>query len=116
MLVVLVLIGLGCQQRWIIVTGDGPRFDWYAVGEDLNVDIEKIPVLPGKPSEATEPDPESDFEPSHEVDPPATTRPAPTSPVPQPSEPEETIGPDETTEPDIPEETTEENRWGMGRF
>ena len=111
-LVVLVLVGVGCQQRWIIVTGDGPRFDWYAVGEDLNVDIQKIPVLPNKPSQPTESAPD----PTIETEPSATTHPSPVTPTPQPSEPAETTGPEETTEPDIPEDTTEDNRWGMGRF
>ena len=104
-LVVLVLVGIGYQQKWIITTGDGPRFDWYAIGESLTVDIDKIPGLPNKPGKS----PEQESESTDDIDPPVTSSPAPAIPNTQPGESEEAV------EPDAPETTTEE-LWGMGRY
>ena len=42
LLVVLILVAVGCQKKWIIPTGDGPRFDWYAVEEDLGIKFPNI--------------------------------------------------------------------------
>lgn len=112
-LLVLLLVGVGCQQRWIVVTGDGPRFDWYAIGEDLDVDIQDIPDLPDTPDNPQEPEPE---QPTDTPAPPPTTQPAPVATTPQPPEPEETTDPEESAEPDSPEDTTGDDRWGMGRF
>ena len=100
-LLVLLLLGVGCQQKWIVVTGNGPRFDWYALIETQppKKDIPEIPSDPitNEPDETTEPI----------ITEPITTVPPPTS-APQ-TVPPETIAPEESTVPEentTPEEST----------
>ena len=105
-LLVLILLGVGCQKRWIIITGDGPRFDWYSVKEDLVPDLGS---LLGSSNKETEPEEDTTVEPE-------TTRPVTT-------EPPATTLPSETTQP--PANTgngtesnryPEDDRWGLGRY
>ena len=91
-LVVLVLVAIGYQQKWIIQTDDGPRFDWYAIQEDLTIDIQDIIKPEKKPADTDEPE-----EPEGTSEPETTNRPATNNPTPS-----------VTTEPDEPEEPTTE--------
>lgn len=95
-LLVLLLLGVGCQQRWIIITGDGPRFDWYALVE-TQPPTEDLPEEPSSEQETSEPETSETTEPVTEPPRPVVTTP------PETSEPE-------TTEPESsePEESTEE--------
>ena len=108
-LLVLVLLGVGCQQRWIIVTGDGPRFDWYAVQDQLLPSVDKIPGIPDD-----NPEDESGDEslPEQENNDPETNAPVETRPV------QTTPPTTEVTEPEETENTTPptEDRWSLGEF
>ena len=108
MLVVLILVAVGCQKKWIIPTDDGPRFDWYAVEEDLGVVFPNI--------NNTEKPEESDQNETSEIEsteqqggntyvPPATTAPQETE--------EPTTEPLETTDPSAPPAT---DNWETDEF
>ena len=112
-LVVLLLLGVGCQKRWIIVTGNGPRFDWYSVKEDLVPNLGSLLGSSDKDKEKeTEPEEDTTAEPE-------TTEPVTTAP-PVTTYPPVTTNPPATDEPETsePEETTEttDNRWSLGEF
>ena len=100
-LLVLLLIAVGCQQEWIVITDDGPRFDWYALVETEATEppSEDIPELP---SDDPIIEPEETGGPAIIV--PGNTRPhQPNLPV--------TTEPEETTEPEnetVPQETRED--------
>ena len=112
-LVVLLLLGVSCQKRWIIVTGNGPRFDWYSVKEDLVPNLGSLLGSSDKDKEKeTEPEEDTTAEPE-------TTEPVTTAP-PVTTYPPVTTNPPATDEPETsePEETTEttDNRWSLGEF
>ena len=94
-LVVLVLVALGYQQKWIIQTDDGPRFDWYEIQEDLTIDIQDIIKPNKKPKDENEPETPSE---SESTDRPATNDPS-QSATPEPDAEEPTTDPAETTAP-----------------
>jgi len=109
-LAVLVLVAIGYQQKWLITTDDGPRFDWYAIQEDLTIDIQDIPDkrpepedIPGTPLAS---EPENTTEPAKTA-PPATV-PTPTT---EPTEP--SSAPEQTTEPETPHPTED---WETDEF
>lgn len=112
-LVVLLLLGVGCQQRWIIVTGDGPRFDWYTVKEDLVPNLGSL-LKPADKEKETEPSEEPTSEP--EITEPPTTEPPATTRPPETTAPPVTTEPEETEEPTEPDETTSDDRWSLGEF
>ena len=107
-LVVLLLVGIGCQQKWIVITGDGPRFDWYAMIETQPKPEKKPSKDPTKdpaegPAESESNDPENgetDEDPA-----PGTWQPTPSVTGPagnSPTEPDPSTEPEEsTTEPDL---------------
>lgn len=100
-LAVLLLLGVGCQQKWIIITDDGPRFDWYAEQND--------PTKPDKQSEKGELERPSDSETEETGETEASEAPGSNQSTPgtwQPQNP--TVSPEETTEPESsePDETT----------
>lgn len=111
-LVVLVLAAIGYQQKWIIQTDDGPRFDWYEIKEDLTIDIQDIIKPNKKPKDENEPeDPEAPSE-SESTDRPVTNQPS-QSVTPEPETVEPTTDPLETTDPDNPPPTDD---WETDEF
>ena len=94
-LVVLILIAIGYQQKWIIATGDGPRFDWYEVQQDISSigKLEPDNDEPEKPENSEQAKPEEP-EPSTTI----ATRPSEPEPEPEP----ETTDPLETWDPETP--------------
>ena len=100
-LVVLLLLCIVCQQKWIIITGDGPRFDWYAIQEDLAIDIQGTGKLEKMPDSSHELEPESSAEP----EPTVTTAPPASSAPPTPGNTEqEDLKPGTTEPPDVTED------------
>ena len=108
LLVVLILVAIGYQQKWLITTDDGPRFDWYAIQEDLTIDIQDIPDKRPEPEDIPGTPPAS--EPENTTD-PASTAPPATVPTPTTEPTEPSSAPEQTTEPtepsSAPEQTTE---------
>lgn len=116
LLVVLILVAIGYQQKWIIQTGEGPRFDWYEIQEDLTIDIQDIVKPNKKPqgnNESEEPETPSESE--------SANRPEPNNPpppvTPDPEEPEEPEG--STTvplEPEDPNAPIPTDNWETDEF
>ena len=102
-LLVLLLLGVGCQKRWIIVTGDGPRFDWYSVKEDL---VPNLGSLLGSSDKDKEKETEPEEELTSEPETSETTEPVTEPPRPVVTTPPETSNPEDSTEEET-EETTD---------
>ena len=109
-LAVLMLVTIGYQQKWIIQSGDGPRFDWYAIQEDLTIDIQVIPDKRPKPEDVLGTSPASEPENTTE---PTTTAPPAIVPAPTTEPTEPSSAPEQTTEPEMPHPTED---WETDEF
>lgn len=116
LLVVLILVAIGYQQKWIIQIGEGPRFDWYEIQEDLTIDIQDIVKPNKKPQDNNEPE-----EPETPSESESTNRPEPNNPPPAVTpDPEETEEPEASTtvplEPEEPNAPIPTDNWETDEF
>lgn len=109
-LAVLMLVAIGYQQKWLVATGDGPRFDWYAIQEDLTIDIQDIPDKRPEPEDVPGAPPASEPE---NTTVPTTTAPPTTFPTPTTEPTEPASAPEQTTEPETTHSTED---WETDEF